>query len=156
MMLRDRCSNALNNSLNISQKYSIIELYHWSCDLLVEFLKGNYFYTPLTKYCTGYSNMAATVSNFYQKHKLQSLLLITCRPLDLEIGRKIRREVLTTFFEHKNKLINLYFHFWLVRESMVKKENYHTKSDSLYKFWDKTAIHFLKLLKLLDADILRA
>ena len=69
--------------------------------------------------------MAATVSDFYQKHKLPSLLLITCRPLDLEIGGKIRREVLTTFFEHKNKFINLYFHFWLVRENMMKKELSH-------------------------------
>ena len=65
--------------------------------------------------------MAATVSDFYQKHKLPSLLLITSGPLDLEIGGKIRGEVLTTFFKHKNKFLYSYFHIWLVRENMVKK-----------------------------------
>ena len=50
----------------------------------------------------------------------------------------------------------LIFIFGLYGRTWWKKENYHTKSDSLYKFWEKTAIYFLKLLQLLDATILGA
>ena len=58
--------------------------------------------------------MVATVNYLYQKYKLPSLLMINVSLLDLEIGRKIGREVLTTFFEEKNELLYPYFHFWLV------------------------------------------
>ena len=75
--------------------------------------------------------MAATVNDLYQKYKLPSLLMINISLLDLEIGRKIGREVLTTFFEEKNELLYPYFHFWLVWENMGNKENYHTKTNSL-------------------------
>ena len=67
--------------------------------------------------------MAATVSDFYQKHKLPSLLLVAFTPSDLEIGGKVRRVVLTTFFERKNKFLYPYFHIWLVKENMVRKRD---------------------------------
>ena len=54
------------------------------------------------------------------------------RALDLEIVGEMRREVLTIFLNTKI-VVNPYFRFWLVRENMVKTENYHTKIDSLYK-----------------------
>ena len=55
------------------------------------------FYTPLTKVLHRLLKNGSH-SDFYQKYKLQSLLLITFRSLDIEIGGNIQREVLMTFF----------------------------------------------------------
>ena len=41
--------------------------------------------------------MAATVNGFHQKYTLPSLSMINVSLLNLEIGRKIGREVLTLF-----------------------------------------------------------
>ena len=81
--------------------------------------------------------MAVKVNDFYQKYKLPNLLLITSMPLDLERGGKIRREVLTTFFEHKNKFLYTYFHIWLVKENMVEKRQLSHKERLTAKSFER-------------------
>ena len=49
--------------------------------------------------------MAAKLSDFYQMYKLRGILPITFRSRGLEIGGKIKRVVLTTYFGMQNNLL---------------------------------------------------